>query len=115
MSLEPARLNFAVWKGATFQKRLTYRSGNETSPPVDLTSYTAEMLIYDNTGNLLTLESTGGVSRLILGGSAGTIDILIPDTITTGFVWRAANYKLSATTSAGRKDFLLFGNFSIKG
>jgi hypothetical protein len=113
MSLEPARLNFSVWKGATFQKRLTYHQGGSTSTPVDLTGYSAELKVIDGTGStLLTLTNSSGI---VLGGTSGTIDLIVTDEATSAFSWRTGNYKLSLTTSDGRKDYLLFGNFSVKG
>lgn len=112
MSLEPARLNFSFWKGTTFQKRLTYHQGDVDSGPVDLTGFAAELVIKDNIGTLLTLSDTN--SGIVLGGSAGTIDLIIPFA-STSVSWRTASYTLTLTAPSGSKDILLFGNFSAKG
>lgn len=114
MSLEPARINFTFWKGASFQKRLTYYQSDSASTPVDLTGSTAELIIKDAAGlPLMTLTSGGG--GIVLGGTTGTIDILISAAVTGAVTWRSAVYSLSLTAATGNKDFLLYGNFAVKG
>lgn len=102
----------SFWKGSTFQKRFTFRQNDEDSTPVDLTGFNAELIIKDSTGPVLTLASGSG---LVLGGTAGTIDVNITSTQTAATVWRTATYTLSITSPTSVKDFLLFGNFTVKG
>lgn len=120
MSLNPVRHNFEIWAGATFHKRLTLLTGPIGSVPRDLTGYTADLTIRDKpqgTNILAALLSTGVSPRITLGGAAGTIDIIIPDTETAGYTWVVGVYDLliKAPGVSGESSPLLFGSFKIQG
>jgi hypothetical protein len=67
--------NITLEQGATFAVQLLWQDENAT--PINLTGFTAEMQIRKSSKAdiaLITLTDTAG---LTLGGSAGTIDVLI--------------------------------------
>jgi len=113
MSLDPAKLNFVVWKGTTFKKRLTYYADEDATTPFDLTGYTATCPIRTLAGDplvSLTTENNG----IILGGASGTIDLVIPVTATAELPWSTALYTLKITSPGGDTDALLHGGFIAK-
>lgn len=114
MSVQPARHNFKMWKGATFRYTFTYLSGGETSSPKDLSGYSASMVLKDPRTNntLLTLTSSNG--GIILGGAAGTIEIRITAELTSAITWQQATYQLTITQGPDT-DVLLYGTISATG
>lgn len=116
MSLMPDRYDFTIWRGATFRNTLTlYTAESTTSPPRDLTGYTALLEIYDQPqGNLLvSLTDTDGIT---LGDDAGTIELYLSASDTDTLTWEAGVYELSITAPGpGDTDILLFGHFKVKG
>ena len=115
MTLIPNKHNFTIWQGATFSEILTLYSTTDTIAPRNLTGYTAEMVIRDKpqgTG-LLTLNTSN--SRIVLGGTAGTITLTISATDTAAITWKAGVYDLTITSSTGNTDALLYGGIKING
>lgn len=96
-----AKLTLAINQGATFAKRLTWQAG---APPVavDLTGCTARMQIRSEIASSTILCSltteNGGIT---LGGTAGTIEILISATTTANFAFEEAVYDLEIVMSDG--------------
>lgn len=120
MSLNPAKQNFEIWAGGTFRKKMTLLIGPAGSTPRDLTGYTANLAIRDkprSTNILVTLSSTGVSPAIILGGTLGTINIVIPDTETAAYTWRVGVYDLliKAPGASGESTPLLYGHFKIRG
>lgn len=69
-------------QGADWSLNLTWKDG--TGTPVNLTGYTARLQIrksYDASATKLSLTSSGG--GIVLGGSAGTVNITATKTLTT--------------------------------
>lgn len=114
MSLQPAKHNFHIWKGATFQKRVTYFEDAARTQPKNLTGYTADLTIRDAPDGtpLLTLTHLSG---LTLGGAAGTIHITIDAATTAALPWTAGVYDLLVTSPGGQADALLWGAFGVRG
>ena len=76
MSIAPGLLNLTFSQGATWKLAMTYTDAEGT--PVDLTNYTARMQArtsYD--AGTATLSLTNGTG-IALGGTAGTIELLVP-------------------------------------
>lgn len=116
MSLEPARKDFTVWRGATFHTRLQLLTGDTGSPAQDLTGYSASCSLRDpedTTIILMTLTNVNG--GVVLGGAAGTVDIIIDDAVTTTITWPTALYELFLTDAGGDTDIFLHGTFKVKG
>jgi hypothetical protein len=78
--------NFIIEQGATFSTSLTVYNDLAREEPVDLTGYTARMMIrtdYENPAALVSLTTEN--SRITLGGDEGTIALFISATDTAGF------------------------------
>ena len=111
MSFLPARKNFKIWRGATFEYTFTYLSDGASSAPVDLTEATAIMHIKDDNGIITTL-TTDPDNGIVLGGTTGEISIVIIDT--ANLPWSVANYELLIVHN-GSTIPLLHGALSIIG
>lgn len=118
MSLLPAKFNLFCWEKTTFRKRITVLQGDASSTPRDFTGYTGTMALYNpaSVGTALYTLSTsnGGIT---FGGTAGTIDLYIPEATLVTFLWTAAVYELLVvdTMGTGDHDSLLWGAFGIRG
>jgi hypothetical protein len=114
MSLQPARQNFRIWKGATFEERIIYYT-DAGQTRRDLTGYSADLTIRDepNGTPLLVLNTTNG--GITLGGVNGSIDLLISGTATALIDWTAGVYDLILTAPTGKTYALLWGAFGVRG
>jgi len=108
--MTPGRLNFTCPQGSTFRRTLTYKIDDT---PVNLTGYSARLQVretHDSTDYIVFLENGNGIT---LGASAGTIDILIPDTTTQNFITGDHVYDLEVESSGGITDRLIEGRFNV--
>lgn len=106
------RIRLAIYKGATFRKRITWKTGTSAANAVavNLTGYTAHLQVrstVDSSTVLLDLTTENG--GIVLGGSAGTIDIVIDETVTQGLTWDSAVYDILLTAGGGGDVTRLFG------
>lgn len=107
--------NITCQQGATFQRQLTW-----TDPARDaynLTGYTARMQVRDNVSSntiVIALSTTAGSGGTItLGGTAGTVDLLIPAANTTTLTAGQYVYDLELVSGGGVVTRLLEGNFKV--
>lgn len=111
MSLTPGRVNFLCPQGSTFRKTVTYKIDDV---PVNLTGYSSRLkvreTVYD-TDIIVSLATSG--SGITLGGSAGTIDLLIDDDVTAEFPAGNWVYDLEIESGSGITDRLIEGNFIV--
>jgi hypothetical protein len=79
--------------------------------PVDLTGYTAVMQFrpFQDSPTIYYDAS----SDITLGGTAGTIALVIPASATAGFTWTQAVYDLLLTSSSGVATRLLEGTVTV--
>lgn len=76
--MHPGLYSFTIYQGATYQQTFTWHQEDQDSPVVDLSDYQARMQIRDHKGGELILSLTDDVDGgLTLGGTAGTIAVLI--------------------------------------
>lgn len=120
MSLLPDKHPLTAWRGGTYKKRWTLYNGATATAGQErnLTGSTATFIIKNPTTDavLLSLSTTPtAAGSLTLGGTAGTIDLLITDETTAAAVWSSGVYELLLTSAGGETDPLLFGPFVIKG
>jgi hypothetical protein len=105
------QLNLVIEQGATFDTTVTWTADGT---PVDLTGYTARMKVaedYDSTPALsLTSSPAAG---LTLGGTAGTIRIVITDEQTATLAIESGKYDLELEAADGTVRRLLRGNVSV--
>lgn len=64
-----------IERGATFSQHLVWRDSEDDL--IDLTGYTARMQIRPKPAGAVILELTDVNGRIVLGGTAGTIDLSI--------------------------------------
>jgi hypothetical protein len=92
------KTNLYIEKGATFHKSITWEvAGN----PVDLTGYSARMMIrasYAAASPLIELTTSNG--RIALNGAPGRIDLFIGATDTEALAGSAGVYDLELVNGA---------------
>lgn len=89
ITVAPAAMDFAVRKGSTLRRTITWYSDpvwldsqqtqldTDNSTPLNLTGYTGRMQVRSKTGNQLVYELTTENGGLTFGGAAGTITFFI--------------------------------------
>lgn len=89
------RKDFSIEKGATFSRVISLKNSDDTA--VNLTGYTARMKIkaaYSSSSALVEMTTENG--RITLGGTAGTITLLISATDTAALT---ANMELDKSVA----------------
>jgi len=108
--MTPGRLNFTCPQGSTFRRTLTYKIDNVA---VNLTGYSGRLQVretHDSPDFIVSLTNGNGIT---MGGSAGTIDILIADSVTANFIIGDHVYDLEIESSGGITDRLIEGRFNV--
>ena len=108
--INPGDYNIKCPQGATFDKTFTISTDGQ---PMNLTGYTAAMQVretYDATSTGLSLTSGTGIT---LGGTAGTIAVLVSSTATAAIAEGFYQYDLEITSGGGVTDRLLQGKFVV--
>lgn len=110
--------NLCINQYATYTKVFTWSAGQcccagtvgASSAPVDLTGYTATLQICPFPGGPILYDAS---SNIVLGGTAGTITLTIPASVTAGFTWWAGVYSLLLTDPYGNVTTLLQGTVTV--
>jgi Na+/serine symporter len=108
--MTPGLVNFVCPQGSTFRRTLTYTLDEI---PVNLTGYSSRLQVreaYYSTDPIVSLVSGSGIT---IGGSAGTIDILISSAITSEFPTGTHVYDLEIISPSNIVDRLIEGTFSV--
>lgn len=101
-------------QGADFTLNLTWRDG--TGAVLNLTGYTARMDVRTSKDAATALVSaTTENGRITLGGAEGTVQILIPASVTAGFAPGQYVYDLKLISATGRATRLIEGFFIVDG
>lgn len=103
----------SIEQGATFDFLCTFKAGTP-AVPVDLTGYTARMHVrskVDSPTTLLELTTENG--RIVLGGAAGTIRLVLPAAQTAALVWKVGYYDLELVSPTGNVRRLLKGLVTV--
>ena len=102
--------NFIIEQKATFKKRLTYR--DKQKRPINLTGFSAKMQIRDATGTQIAdLSTTNG--KIVLGGAAGTIDLLLTAAETALMTFASALYDLKLVAPDTSETRMLEGKVTL--
>lgn len=106
----PIVRDFATVQDADWSKTFTYKIDGT---PVNLTGYTAELVIFDDYENKLGTSTTsnGGIT---LGGAAGTITVTVSRTITNSLTASSYRYTLWLINGAGKRTPFSVGRFNIR-
>ena len=108
------KVNLSIDQGASFSKTVTWKAGTP-AVPVDLTGCTALAQVRAQLGSAEiqhTFSTTLG--NLFLGGTAGTIDLVMEDEQTAAATWKTGVYDLLILFPNGSKRRLMNGNITIK-
>lgn len=109
--MTPGQVNFLCPQGSTFAKTITYKIDDL---PVDITGYSARLQVRENyysASTVVDLDSDG--NGITLGGSAGTIDLLINHQVTEDFSPGNWVYDLEIESSGGVVTRLIEGAFIV--
>ena len=109
---KPAKLKFTIYQGATFRKRLTWKS--PSGVPIDLTGCTARMQAraeVESPTVLLSLTTENG--GLTLGGAAGTVDLYVSDEDAGAITWDAGVWDLEIVHPSGEVTRLAQGSIAV--
>ncbi len=109
---KPAKLNFTIYQGATFRRRLRWLNPDKT--PIDLTGCTARMQVreeIESTAALLELTTDNG--RIALGGTAGTVDLLVDASTTAAIAWTGGVFDLEIVHPSGEVTRLAEGSCCV--
>lgn len=107
-----AKYTLKIEQGATFEKTLNWKNPDGT--PVDLTGCTARMHVRTKIGapdKLLDLTTANG--GIVLGGTAGTVQIVLTAAQTEALTWTTAVYDLEVEFSNGFVRRLIQGGVSV--
>jgi hypothetical protein len=105
-----ATKNLIIEQKATFKKRLVYR--DKLKKPINLTGFSARMQIRDTAGALLNDLSTDN-GKIVLGGTAGTIDITVSASDTSVMTFASALYDLKLIAADGTQMRLMQGKVTL--
>jgi hypothetical protein len=107
--------NFAISEGADFSITMTWTAGSPAAP-VNLTGWTAHLQIrstYADYGGTIYADLTNANGGLVLGGSAGTIQVVMPASQTTALGFDRAVYDLKLTNPGGSVTRLIQGTVTF--
>lgn len=90
--------NLSIEMGGMLRVRFALKTAGGV--PLDISGYKARMQIRDETGVLID-ELTSDNGRIALGGTAGTVEIVFPATVTAGVSVQRAGYDLELEPPAG--------------
>jgi hypothetical protein len=108
----PGKLNLKFYQGASYFKRLTwYAAPRSAGIPRDLTGCTARMQIRPTRASpIVLLELTTENGRLVLGGTAGTIEINVAFEDTAAMTFDCAVYDLEVVLADATVQRVVRGN-----
>lgn len=113
--LMPAtKQNLEIEQGATFQYNVYWKDA-DTGLPIDISGYTGRMHIRESHDAVdpPLLELTNANSRLVLGGAAGTIQMVISATDTAALTFTEGVYDLELESPGGIVDRILYGGVEV--
>ena len=108
--MTPGKVNFLCPQGSTFNRRLTYKINDV---PVNLNGYTSRLQVREThyaQDTIVALTSGNGIT---LGGSAGTIDVLMTASATALFDAGNFVYDLELESTDGTINRLIEGSFIV--
>jgi hypothetical protein len=111
MSIAPGILNLTFSQGATWKLSMTYT--NSTGDPIDLSAYSARMQArpsYESATKVLDLANGTGIT---LGGTAGTIDLLVPATTTAAIGAAQYVYDLEISSASSEVTRVVEGTLLV--
>jgi hypothetical protein len=111
MSVAPGLLNLTFSQGATWKLAMTYTDSD--GAPINLTNYTARMQArasYDSGTAILSLTNGAGIT---LGGTAGTIGLLVAATATAAIGAAQYVYDLEIVSASSEVTRVVQGTLLV--
>lgn len=110
--MTPGLVNFVCPQGTTFRRTVTYKIDEI---PVDLSGYSARLQVRaaHYSSDYIVSLSSGSIGGITLGGSAGTIDILIDADTTANFPNGNHVYDLEIISPSEYVDRIIEGSFAV--
>lgn len=106
----PGKVNLAIYQGATYDKTFTWIVSDV---PVNLTGYTARMKVRPTvSSSTVYLDLTTANGKIVLGGSAGTVQLLLSATETAALTFTTGVYDLELV-SGSTVTRLIEGNVTV--
>ena len=101
-------------QGANYRKLVTWATPGDPNTPVDLTGLAARAH-FRSTPEAATafLELSTDDGTIVLGGTAGTVEIVIPPSLTEGVTWRTGVYDLEIVYGPNSVRRLMKGKFKL--
>jgi hypothetical protein len=107
--------NITCQQGATFQRQITWTDSAKN--PYNLAGYTARMQVRDNVSSntvVVALSTSAGYAGTIsLGGTEGTVDLVISAANTASLTAGQYVYDIELVSGGGVVTRLLEGNFKV--
>jgi hypothetical protein len=105
--------NITCDQGATLKRIITWT--NQARTPYNLTGFTARMQVRSTASSTdVILELTTANSRIVLGGAAGTVELIVAADVTTRLTPGLYVYDLELVSGGGEVTRLIEGNFNVK-
>jgi len=108
--MQPGKYNFNAPQGSTFSRTLTYKA-NDTA--VNLTGYSARMQVRKNVTDSAVILSLVSPTDITLGGSAGTIVLIVSASAMAAVVAGSYVYDLEIQSASGVVTRLIEGKFIV--
>jgi len=109
--MQPGSLDFLMPKGSTFSRTLTWKISGSA---VNLTNYTARMQARASvTSATVVLDLTTANSKIVLGGTAGTITITVSAADTAAITQSSLAYDLELVSAGGVVTRLVEGQIVL--
>lgn len=118
--MKPALIPLILVQFADFARTLTWKTGASSSSavPVDLTGWTAELTareVASSSDAILSISTTSSAQGLIvLGGTAGTIALSVPNAVTATLPPGAFVYALMMISPSGLRTVLASGRLTVE-
>jgi len=108
------KINLSIDQGATFHKGITWKVGDPTPLPVDLTGCTARMQVRESIDSEnIFIELTTENGRITLGTTDGSVSLDINATDTAALDWKRGVYDLEIIFANGVVRRLLSGTVVV--
>ena len=109
---KPAKLKLTIYQGATFRKRLTWRTPSKA--PIDLTGCTARMQVRaEIESSTVLLELTTENSGIAIDGPQGALTLHAPPAATAAIAWQGGVWDLEVAHPNGDVTRLAQGSISV--
>lgn len=109
--MKTPRRNLDIPQGETYRLLLSLTDSSGTA--IDLTGYTARCQFRATTASATALLDCDTTDYITLGGTAGTLLLSIPDTVTEAWTFTSAVYDIEIIDSSSKVKRVLMGGVTV--